>query len=116
MDGTHISPRMKSNRVSTFCFASVWSCCISTGPTSLYTVFSGVSDANSCETRAGSVSKPGDERTGARAHLLHELVLGQLRVELLARIDGDREVVLDLLELDRRRLEAVLERGGHAGH
>ena len=44
---THISLRMKSNRVSTFCFASAWSCWTSTGPTSLYTVFFSVSDANS---------------------------------------------------------------------
>ena len=50
-ESTHISLRMKSNRVSTFCFASAWSCWTSTGPTSLYTVFFSVSDANSYHTR-----------------------------------------------------------------
>ncbi len=48
-----------------------------------------------------------------RTDLLHELVLGELGIEFLASVDGEREVCLDLLKLCRRCLEAFLERGGH---
>ena len=44
---THMSPLINSSRSSTFRFASPCSCGTSTGPTSLYTVLFGVSDANS---------------------------------------------------------------------
>lgn len=44
---THISPLMKSRRVSTLVLASAWSCCTKTGPINLYTVLFGVNCANS---------------------------------------------------------------------
>jgi hypothetical protein len=47
----YISPAMYSNRLSTFALASAWSCLRRTGPTSLYTPFSGASRANSCRPR-----------------------------------------------------------------
>ena len=47
-----------------------------------------------------------EEQSGA--HLLDELVLGQLRVELLTSINRDSEVVLSFLKFGRRCLETLL--------
>lgn len=73
---THSSERMKSMRFVTLSLASGTSCGTSAGPRRLKTLFSGVSERNSC------VSSHRDE-----THFVDLLVLLQLREQLLLGIN-----------------------------
>lgn len=108
---------MKSNRVFTLAFASACSCSTNTGPICLYTVLFGDKLSNSC-IQDISINNMKASRKRTSTHLLHDLVLGPLRIETLSSIDGGREIVLDLLIFRGGRLKTILKllgRGGHRG-
>ena len=105
---THISLVMNSSRFSTLAFASAWSCFTRTGPMSLYTVFLSVNVENSWSER-GVMSPQRTYIISEPAHLLDELVLRLLCLEPLPGVNRRGHVALYLLELRRRRLQAVLQ-------
>lgn len=105
-NATHMSLLINSSLVSTFDFASAWSCGTRTGPMSLYTVLFDVRDANSYSTLS---TRRLHHNLIRSSRLFNRLVFLKLSVEFLACVDCGGEFELEGLVLLGCELEFVLE-------